>query len=234
MYNLLLCDDNGVFLAQSQKIIAENYNGIFNIVVSENFDDGLKKCVDSNADIAVLDIELKDESGIDLAKLLNEKIPDCRIIFLTNHIGYATDVYSAEHTYFVVKEDMEKNLPRAIEKALSEIEAAKNDFITVSSKDRKRVLKVSDIFYCEHSGRTAKIYLENDSFTVTEKLDTLYESLCEKGFTRCHKSFIVNMVKVSEIFRNKYVFENGNEIPISRNYADATKTDFAKFMCRGV
>lgn len=234
MYNVILCDDNEVFLSETEKMFSSEYKGMFNIAVSKTIAEAVAKISEINIDIAVLDIEMDKENGIDLGKIINEKFPDCRIIYLTNHITYATDVYSTEHTYFVLKEDMEKNLPKAIEKAINEKEAQKNDFITVSSKDRKRILRICDILYCERTGRTTTIFLKDDSFVSIENLDKLYEILSEKGFTKCHKSFIVNMDKVSEIFRNKYVFESGKEVPISRSFSDITKTDFAKFMCRGV
>ncbi len=234
MYNVILCDDNEVFLSETEKMFSSEYKGMFNITVSKTIAEAVAKISEINIDIAVLDIEMDKENGIDLGKIINEKFPDCRIIYLTNHITYATDVYSTEHTYFVLKEDMEKNLPKAIEKAINEKEAQKNDFITVSSKDRKRILRICDILYCERTGRTTTIFLKDDSFVSIENLDKLYEILSEKGFTKCHKSFIVNMDKVSEIFRNKYVFESGKEVPISRSFSDITKTDFAKFMCRGV
>lgn len=234
MYNVLLCDDNEVFLSETEKMITAEYKGILNVTVSKTIAEALAEISEMNMDIAVLDIEMDKESGIDLARILNEKFPDCRIIYLTNHISYATDVYSTDHTYFVLKDDMDKNLPRAIEKAVNEKEAQKNDFITVSSKDRKRVLKICDILYCERTGRTTTVFLKEETFVSLENLDKLYDMLSEKGFTKCHKSFIVNMDKVSEIFRNKYVFEGGKEVPISRSFSDSTKTDFAKFMCRGV
>ena len=234
MYNVILCDDNEVFLSEAEKMFSSEYKCMFNIAVSKTIAEAVAKISEINIDIAVLDLEMDKENGIDLGKIINEKFPDCRIIYLTNHITYATDVYSTEHTYFVLKEDMEKNLPKAIEKAINEKEAQKNDFITVSSKDRKRILRICDILYCERTGRTTTIFLKDDSFVSIENLDKLYEILSEKGFTKCHKSFIVNMDKVSEIFRNKYVFEGGKEVPISRSFSDITKTDFAKFMCRGV
>ena len=234
MYNVILCDDNEVFLSEAEKMFSSEYKCMFNIAVSKTIAEAVAKISEINIDIAVLDIEMDKENGIDLGKIINEKFPDCRIIYLTNHISYATDVYSTDHTYFVLKDDMDKNLPKAIEKAINEKEAQKNDFITVSSKDRKRILRICDILYCERTGRTTTIFLKDDSFVSIENLDKLYEILSEKGFTKCHKSFIVNMDKVSEIFRNKYVFEGGKEVPISRSFSDITKTDFAKFMCRGV
>ena len=65
-------------------------------------------------------------------------------------------------------------------------------------------------------------------------MEHLFERLKNSDFTRCHKSFIVNMKNVKELYRNKYILENESEVPISRSFSDATKTDFAKFMCKGV
>ena len=180
MYNVLLCDDNEVFLSETEKMITAEYKGILNVTISKTIAEALAEISEINMDIAVLDIEMDKESAIDRAKILNEKFPDCRIIYLTNHISYASDVYSTDHTYFVLKDDMDKNLPRAIEKAVNEKEAQKNDFITVSSKDRKRVLKICDILYCERTGRTTTVFLKDESFVSLENLDKLYDMLSEK------------------------------------------------------
>ena len=41
------------------------------------------------------------------------------------------------------------------------------------------------------------------------------KKLLNYGFFRCHHSYLVNLNKISEI-RNKTIFINDNEIPISR------------------
>lgn len=236
MYNLLLCDDNEVFLSETEKMIKNTISDIgCNIVSLKNPADAVDLIREGiGFDIAVLDIEMPEKNGIDLAKEFNEKFPDCRIIYLTNHIVYVSDVYETNHTYFVLKEDMDKKLPPAIFKAIDEITRQKNDFIILSSKNKKIVVRISDILYCERYMRTTEIVTSQKSVSVSQNLDEIFERLKNSSFTRCHKSFIVNMDKVSEIFRNKYVFESGKEVPISRSFSDITKTDFAKFMCRGV
>lgn len=57
-----------------------------------------------------MDIELELDNGIQVAGMLNEKWPDCAIIYVTNYLFYAIDIYQTEHIYFVLKEQFEKGL----------------------------------------------------------------------------------------------------------------------------
>ncbi len=236
MYKILLCDDNEVFLKEGEKIINEALSDIGCSVVSFCNPDEVSELIENGGefDIAVLDIEMPEENGIDLAKKINDISPDCRIIYLTNHLGYVSDVYETNHTYFVVKSDMNKKLPLAVFRAIDEINSQKNDFIVLSMKDKKIVIKIADILYCERNIRSTSVFTSEKTVSVSQSLDDIFERLKNSDFTRCHKSFIVNMKNVKELYRNKYILENESEVPISRSFSDATKTDFAKFMCKGV
>ena len=52
-----------------------------------------------NCDIIILAIKFADEQfdGIELGKLINEKLPVCQIIYLTNIIEFAPMVYETRH-----------------------------------------------------------------------------------------------------------------------------------------
>ena len=54
-------------------------------------------------DIAIVDIQMDEMSGIELAKRINTVLPQCAIIFATSYLSFATDVYETEHAYFILK-----------------------------------------------------------------------------------------------------------------------------------
>mgnify|MGYP002550809194 FL=1 len=56
------------------------------------------------ADIAIVDVCMEQMNGIALAKQINALVPSCQIIFLSAYLKYATEVYAADHVYFVLKE----------------------------------------------------------------------------------------------------------------------------------
>ena len=57
----------------------------------------------TRVDIAFLDIELCDESGIDLAKELSALNPHTNIVFLTGHSEYAGDALSMHVSGYILK-----------------------------------------------------------------------------------------------------------------------------------
>ena len=54
-------------------------------------------------DAVFLDIELGRANGIFVAKKLNKVRPNCKIIYMTNYLHYATEIYNTEHIWFVIK-----------------------------------------------------------------------------------------------------------------------------------
>ena len=55
MYNVLLCDDNEVFLSETEKMITAEYKGVLNVTVSKTIAEALAEISEINMDIAVLD-----------------------------------------------------------------------------------------------------------------------------------------------------------------------------------
>ena len=68
-------------------------------------------------DVAVLDIQMDEMDGIELAMRLNRSVPECQIIFLTGYISYATRAYDAEHVFYVLKTETDSRLGTALNKA---------------------------------------------------------------------------------------------------------------------
>ena len=84
MINIFLCDDTPLQLRHVHEFI-ENYmqNQPACIFDYNSPTDLLSGLSEHGADIAVLDISLGQANGIDLAKIMNAKCPNCQIIFLT-------------------------------------------------------------------------------------------------------------------------------------------------------
>ena len=76
-------------------------------------------CIGYAPDIAVLDIQMDEMTGIELAKQLNAALPQCAIIFVSSFLGFATDVYEAEHTYFILKASLSSASETALQRALN-------------------------------------------------------------------------------------------------------------------
>ena len=61
-----------------------------------------------------------------------------------------------------------------------------------------------------------------EAISATESLDHIEEMLGRK-FVRCHKSYIVNLGKMTKFEPTKLLLLDGTEIAVSRRYRSDTK-----------
>jgi DNA-binding LytR/AlgR family response regulator len=85
-----------------------------------------------------------------------------------------------------------------------------------------------DIDFINAFGIYSKIYIENKSTVVNESIATLEEVLPSKIFRRIHKSYIVNVKKVTG-YDHKSVFINDVILPIGFSYKKNVN-DFIQFI----
>lgn len=100
------------------------------------------------------------------------------------------------------------------------------DVFVLSSRGERRLIPHSHIHYFE--ARDKKIILNAGSmeYVFYDTIDNL-EAELPPIFVRCHRSFIVQTGKISQIrlSRNVVVLEDGSEIPLSRTYKPAFKAE---------
>lgn len=180
-------------------------------------------------DVLFLDIILQDENGISLAEDINKRWEHCKIVYLTNHINYATEVYGTEHIFYALKEQFESKIGKIFNKVLHEMEQThKNLIFTV--KGNSVILAPEEIYCFERQGRCTVIETVWGKYEIKDKIADLAERLPETDFLRCHSSYIVYMPNIKKADKGTFVMKNGTVITISRAYEKSTKTAFTRWM----
>lgn len=177
--------------------------------------------------IFILDIQLLEKNGIDLAKQIHKVCKNAQIIFSSAYLQNAPDVYEVEHCYFVYKPDLQVKLPKAINKALENISES-NKTITFHLKDKTKVVNIDNIFYIERNQRYSFIHTSDDTIKIQTSLDELKIKL-PKYFIRSHNSYIFNAKHLLEIKRTNIILKNNYDIPISRAYKKSVKEELHDF-----
>lgn len=179
---------------------------------------------EENFDIVFLDIMMDGLDGMKTAKRIRKKASCRLLVFISASRDYVFDAYDVEAFWYLVKPVEAAKLKQVLKKAVLKTEAASPDFILVNKGRQKQKIFLRDILYFEIMGRLIDIHKTGGISDYYGKISILEEELREKGFFRCHKSYLVHLKYVKGYNRQEAVLDNGEKIPISkRRYEEFCK-----------
>lgn len=188
----------------------------------------------NNVDLIFLDIQMPHFSGIEFLNTI-EKKP--LIIFTTAYSDYAVEGFNLGAVDYLVKPIPFHRFLKSVVRAqqilvpqtgavhtISEnttIPELEQDFMFVRAEYENVKMNFSDILFIEGLKDYVKIYTTDNKFTLTLiSLIKLENLLFSKGFSRIHRSYIINIKHVKSIQKNKVLISD-KRIPISESYKNA-------------
>ncbi len=230
MMNIAVCDDNPEHIKYTVSLIRQELNSYEVDIESFTSADRFLCAVRQDhycADLAVLDIEIGEENGIDLAEELNALLPACRIIFLTGFANYISESYRARHVWFVLKSDAEKYLGAALRRAIDDSELPDRPIgINVHIHGKRFLIPLSDILYIERYDRKTRIVCNKNVYSLWAQPAALINENIASCFVRCHQGYWVNLRQVSALERNCFVLKSGDRLPIGRTFQESARKRF--------
>lgn len=228
-----ICDDDRVWCEKAKKII-EGYAGRAGLdaetVIFASAEEA-EQYEGSPMDVMFMDIVLDEEekSGIEAAAEINRKWKDCQVVYLTNYLYYATEVYHTEHVFFALKEQFERRVDEILGKVLRELSQRREHMIFSVIGGRELSVVPADILCFERSGRKTNIITRNGTFEIWDKLSALTDRLPAPEFVRCHNSYIVYLPAIREMLSDSFIMQDDREIPISRSCRRAARAAFMQW-----
>ena len=177
-------------------------------------------------DVAFLGVELWDGDGIALAEQLNRLVPSCRIVFIANSLRFATEVYRADHVWFILREELEGRIGPALRKALSFSESSCGNGLLLRGKGKAVFVPLDSILYLERDGRKTLVRTDESEYCVSDSPACLLDGALVDCFIRAHMSYWVNRGKIASMEHDEFVLCDGTRIPISRSRRAAARKAF--------
>ena len=180
-----------------------------------------------NVDILFLDIQMPVLDGFAFLKTL-KIIP--QIIFTTAFRKYAADAFELSACDYLLKPFSLERFIMAVDKAVERLRAISSpvlttvanqleSFVIIKTAGKIYRLEYNEILFAEAKGNYTKIITGTTNIMPVMSLSSLEELLPKNIFSRVHRSFIINKLKLTHIEGNR-VFIQKNEIPIGNNYKD--------------
>ena len=183
-----------------------------------------------------LDINMPDLNGMDFAKSLEQDHSKGPVlVFTTAYSEYAIEGYKANGVGYLLKPYGFDEFEAAAQKVRDVCEIrqqAKDDVSTqigddgiiyVKSDYKIVRINIEQIRYIEAMSEYLRISCEGKDKPVIVLLSMkkIEEHLPSNKFMRIHRSFIINLDKVSEVKKNHVLMEGDVSLPIGDNYKDA-------------
>lgn len=182
--------------------------------------DAVREFAANHPQVVFADVDLNGESGMECAKMLTELDPKIKVIFATAHSEYMADAFEIYAFDYLLKpfnlERVHQTLTR-IKKVLdaedyqnTRLQEIREDEIVikpdsykeklmVKGKEQISLIDVHDIILIERVDHATRILAEKEEYRTGVALTDLEEKLNPAEFMRCHKSYIINVLKITHI-----------------------------------
>jgi two-component system, LytTR family, response regulator LytT len=189
--------------------------------------DAMELISNQNIDLLFVDINMPDINGLDFVKSLHYKP---QIIFTTAFSEYAIEGFKLDALDYLLKPIGYNDFLKAANKARiyfestgpsSKKEKRNDEYLFIKAEYKIVRISLKDIIYIEGMREYVRIHQTNGkSLMPLISLRVLEEQLPSDKFMRVHRSYIVNLEKITTIEHNRIIFDGKVYIPVSEQYKE--------------
>ena len=237
--NIALCDDDPVFLQKTEQLLLPYiYNSRHEIHLNKflKSDDLIINLMSGiTYDIYLLDIEIADANGIEVAREINKATDkEPYIIFISNYPEYMQDSF-AVHPYYYLQKPVDSSVIISIFDEIIAKEEKRYLSITIlDTEDVEEIpINIMSILCIETTDSKSKrlrFHFFEKSVIVRGTISEWITKLNNYPFFLCYKGILVNVYHIHYIKHTRVVLKNGEVFPISRKYINQIKNEMVNII----
>lgn len=232
-----ICDDNSDFADRIKKEIdlymnnKRNYETVvFNsgVVLLKQFDKQV-------ADVVLLDIDMPEMNGFEVASLLQKRKEDILILFVTSHEDKVYQSYDYHPFWFIRKShmhDLQVVIPKLLRKIDVEEERKRLTF-NLKAENCVVEIDINTVIYIE-SYKNDIIIRDRVSGEkqVRCKITDAEKQLYSLNIIRIQNGILVNCRYISKITSREVILTDGTHFGLSRSKIDFVREEYQNFIRR--
>lgn len=217
MIRIAILDDEKIYVEKAEKITKAYFKTkevpcqVITFQNSEWFVMGLEEEV---FDLYILDMEMPQYSGMDVARRIRQRYPDPVIIFVTNYLDYAVDAYEVNTYRYIPKEVLGEKLPAAYDALLPQILAKEERYYVIEKRTDVEKISYDNIIYMRKEGKYVVFHHSRGESRVRKPMATVLEELDAREFLVIDKGYAVNIRHIMEIKNHEAYMRDGTILPI--------------------
>ncbi len=237
MLQIAICDDEPLSLTniESETRSCLEKQHIFPMISAFTSGTHLLYALEDGAffDLLLLDIEMPEMSGMELARQVHQKLPQALIIFVTAYFKYAVDAYELNIFRYIPKNQLSARLKHAVTDAAAVLETQDTQSYLISSQSRMERIPLKHILYLVREGKNGVFYLssQKEPVRLRKSLAEIYAELPEDEFVFIDRGCIVNLRHVSGIVQSDCVLTDSSRLLVAQSRLAELKHRLNLFWC---
>lgn len=206
---IFICDDEPLAVSEIEECILEFHkkNSIpIPTIISYNSGEQLLQDT-TKKDIVFLDIEMPNLDGIQVGQILKQQNKEIIIFIITSFSEYLDDAMRFHVFRYLSKPIEKQRFFRNYNDALLLYNTISKKII-VETKEENLCISTTDIIFIETENHKTIIHTFKGDYVSIKPMDYWEEILNNNCFFRTHKSFIVNLEKISRFDKNSIHFHS--------------------------
>lgn len=246
----LIVDDEP--LARNELNYLLTQNGQFEkIEEAETISETLEKMLYDTYDVIFLDINLMNESGLDLAEKIKKMQQPPHIIFATAHDNFAVRAFELNATDYILKPFEQARIDAAVARVAAQIQPKSTEqtdtpslqqqdttpeiqtnkapsVLPIEVDERIYVLNQKDIIALSVEAGKTTLHTTEQDFVTSEPMNNFAKRLDSHQFIRIHRATIINKAHIQTIehwfnYTYQVTLTHQLKVQVSRSYMKSFK-----------
>lgn len=235
MINTIIVDDEPGSRARIRNLL-KDANDVAVVAECEDGEEAIAAIDEHHPALVFLDVQMPGLDGFDVVRKLDPATMPL-IVFVTAYDAYAVEAFDVRALDYLVKpvrrdrfltmlDRVRDVLARSEQAAWRGRAASLTRINRIVLRTRNRIIWVAaeSIDWIESAGNYARVHIGAESHLLRETMSTIEQRLDPNVFIRVHRTAIVNIDRVREVFsvaRGEYVLllrDGTTRVPLSRGF----------------
>ncbi len=217
MIKIMILDDEESYLKKEERLTKQFFSerGIScKIVTYQNVQWFLYGLEEEKYDLYILDVEMPEKNGLEVAREIRKFYPNPFIIFVTNFMDYAAEAYEVNTYRYISKSILDTKLIEAYKAILPELINKEKKYYIIEKRGEMNKLEYSNIYYLKKENKYVVLVHRGGESRVRSSLGKVLDDLNSRKFIIVDKGVAVNLQHVMRIKGHDLYMRNGMVLAI--------------------
>lgn len=167
-------------------------------------------------DICLLDVEMPQMDGLEVARRIRRECATSTIIYITNYVDYAIEAFEVNAYRYIPKCCLEEKLPEAYRALGAMYQSEHQKVYSITTAARVERIPYREIYYIKKEGKYVRIVHQRGESRVRVTLAEVLEELDGAEFLVIDRGYVVNINHVLSLKQQQILLKDGSVLPVSK------------------